>query len=154
MPDDIVSSPEPAWRAEKAAMDAIDDGHGPYSSWAWAGEEGKQRGVTRWRDFLVWAADNLGQGFSLACCEGSVLDPITDATFHGYMAGIAALEAENEALREDSARLNWLASRLEDVSIDNVHPTMFLPDNADEIDDRDAWCAAWRAAIDAARRKQ
>lgn len=78
---------EPAWKAQKAHFDALDDGDGPYTCWAVVDAPTKALRQQWWRDFLAWAYDHLGQGFSLACSEGYVIDPITSATFHGYCAG-------------------------------------------------------------------
>ena len=79
-------STEPAWKAEKAALDAMDDGDGPYMCWLWSDAEVARRRAY-WQDFLVWATDNLGQGYSLACCEGSVIDPVTSHCFEGFVVG-------------------------------------------------------------------
>lgn len=69
---------EPAWVAKKAAMDALDDGYGPW----WFGKP-----EMYWENFKAWANDHLGQGYSLACFEGAVLDPVTSWAFTAYQAG-------------------------------------------------------------------
>lgn len=80
-------SDEPAWVAEKATLDALDDGEGPYLDWFWEEEPviAQRRGY--WADFLTWAAENMGQGFSMACSEGNLLDVVTSHCFQGYIAG-------------------------------------------------------------------
>jgi hypothetical protein len=75
---------EPAWKARKAEFDAMDDGHGPYMH----GE--LLAGLTvppEWPEFLVWADRHLGQGYSLACCDGDLIDRVTSYCFTGYLAG-------------------------------------------------------------------
>lgn len=76
-------SAEPAWKAQKAALDALDDGSLP------GGLLSDMTGREHWPPFKAWANDYLGQGYSLAVMEGDVLDPITWHTFHGFCAGRA-----------------------------------------------------------------
>lgn len=78
---------EPAWKARKAALDAMDDGHGPYCSWAFDAADVQERKSQLWQDFVAWARLHLGQGYSLACAEGSPLDEVTLWAFKAYMAG-------------------------------------------------------------------
>lgn len=81
--------PEPAWKAEKALLDSLDDGLGPYM-------EQSLLSATRaslppeWSSFKSWAEDHLGQGYSLACAEGALLDSTTAWCFKGWRMGIAA----------------------------------------------------------------
>lgn len=87
--------PEPAWIAEKAKLDAYDDGDGAY----WYGnlfdKDSAEQTRIIWKDFLVWAEDNLGHGYSLACYDGRICDPVTNWAFLGYMAGRLKNEGDN-----------------------------------------------------------
>lgn len=79
------------WREHKATCDALDDGHGPAT---WDGTP------LEWDTFLAWAKDHLGQGYSLACCEGTILDPVTSWAFKGFQAGMRVkLERESNGTK-------------------------------------------------------
>jgi hypothetical protein len=84
---DQLGGAAPAWQAKKAAFDALDDGHGPYCSWALDMDERKERKQALWGEFVVWAGDHLGQGFSLACVDGGIVDQVTFWAFKGFLAG-------------------------------------------------------------------
>lgn len=63
---------------------------------------------------------------------------------------LAEREAECDRLREDAARLDWLAEQLQDVQIGETDPTAhYLGDETDV-----PWPTLWRRAIDAARGKK
>ena len=72
----------------KAWYGNFDDKQGPYYSWNMLNDEDT---ITKrkqyWVDFVLWADDNLGQGYSLACEDGSLLDPITNWAFKSYISG-------------------------------------------------------------------
>ena len=76
---------EPPWKAEKDAMDALDDGYGPYLEWVW--QDNADAKKTAWNDYLAWASMNLGQGFSVACVDGQIIDMVTQESFKGFLAG-------------------------------------------------------------------
>lgn len=73
---------EPKWVAQKAAMDALNDGTTPWSI-------GQSEPDPLWTPFKVWAERHLGQGYSLSVCEGDILDPTTSWTFTAFKAGAA-----------------------------------------------------------------
>lgn len=87
----------PAWVAQKAAMDAADDGDGPYMEHYPSIPLLPMCGPPpEWPAFKVWADSHLGQGFSLACAEGCFLDMTTAYCFKGYCAGRHAAGCGNE----------------------------------------------------------
>lgn len=75
------------WQERKARLDAVDDGQGPYMMWAFDSEQRKFRKQAAWQDFLEWANDHLGQAYSLACCDGALIDEVTHYAFKGYLIG-------------------------------------------------------------------
>lgn len=83
----VADASEPEWVARKAKFDSYDDGHGPCLYWAMKEEEEIAQLEDAWKDFKRWAADNLGQGFSLACHEGWFVDQVTAWTYKGFLAG-------------------------------------------------------------------
>lgn len=80
---DAAKGAIPSWLPAKRALDAMDDGEGPWMHWGF-GRDGER---ALWLDFKEWADDNLGQGFSLACCDGQLVDQVTSWCFHGYRVG-------------------------------------------------------------------
>ena len=78
---------EPEWVSEKASLDAMDDGDGPYLEWLLDDEKEKKDKQKLWKDFVKWAEWHFGQGYSLACSEGSLLEKVTAWAFKAYMAG-------------------------------------------------------------------
>jgi hypothetical protein len=78
---------EPAWKAQKALLESYDDGHGPYMEWSLIPLPMTAAAPEYWEDFKVWANDNLGQGYSLACADGMLLDEVTSWAFTAYRAG-------------------------------------------------------------------
>jgi hypothetical protein len=82
-----VSANEPAWKAEKAALDAMDDGHGPYMDYLIATDEEAARHRELWTAFKLWADCKLGQGYSLACLDGSIIDLTTHYAYEGFKGG-------------------------------------------------------------------
>lgn len=44
--------------------------------------------------FQAWAADNLGQGYSLAMEDHTFIDPVTRWAFAGYRAGLKAAQSD------------------------------------------------------------
>lgn len=78
---------EPAWVKEKAALDSMNDGHGPHMHWCLDTPKEAKLKRQAWDDFVEWANLWLGQGFSLACDDGHILDQVTNWTFKGFLAG-------------------------------------------------------------------
>jgi hypothetical protein len=68
----------------RAEYDRFDDGHGPYKLIRLSGDSASP---PYWEEFKAWASDELGQGYSLACADGSILDAVTRWCYHGYRAG-------------------------------------------------------------------
>lgn len=83
----IVLPKEEPWQERKAKLDVADDGEGPYLMWSFDSEQRKLRKQAAWQDFLDWANDHLGQGYSLACCDGAIIDEVTHNAFKGYLVG-------------------------------------------------------------------
>lgn len=77
----------PAWVARKAAHDAMDDGQGPYMEWIMRDDAAAAIRRAAWDDFKRWATDHFGQGYSLACFEGSCVENLTGWAFTAYLAG-------------------------------------------------------------------
>ena len=77
----------PEWLPVKMRMDALDDGQGPQMAWLFSDEHTRHAKQIGWCEFVVWALDTLGQGYSLACCEGTILDPTTAWAYAGFLAG-------------------------------------------------------------------
>lgn len=69
----------------KAKLDSFDDGYGPYMECETLSE--RVRLPAYWDDFKEWAFDHLGQGYSLACVEGGLIDEVTRWAYIGYRAG-------------------------------------------------------------------
>lgn len=90
--DPKPATPEPAWKAEKAEIDAMDDGYGPYLEWTLQDARVGAWKKRQWERFKCWAEDFMGQGYSLACFEGAILDSTTSWTFRGYLAGVNAAQ--------------------------------------------------------------
>lgn len=87
---DTMTGPE-----RKAYLDQFDDGHGPYMEGCNM-LDGRLTVHPLWDNFKAWAADYLGQGFSLAAVEGNLVDEVTSYCFEGFRAGwAAALAAED-----------------------------------------------------------
>lgn len=84
-----------AWLEEKVKLDAMDDGRGPYLEWGFDLGEHKEKKQEMWVEFKNWATENLGSGFSLACENGCILDPVTFWSFKGFMAGRELRSANN-----------------------------------------------------------
>lgn len=72
------------WQEEKAKIDALDDGHGPYMYWCLGDEEQYK---ILWPEFLKWAKLNLACGISFACIDGMIIVPACDSAFKSYVAG-------------------------------------------------------------------
>jgi hypothetical protein len=100
------------WRARKREYDRHDDGLGPYMQWAFKTSKeviALRRGY--WTEFQSWADRHLGQGFSMACADGDLLDQVTQSCFDGYIAGreyrepstAAPIEAASEAPSQPQA---------------------------------------------------
>lgn len=70
------------WREQKDAIDAADDGNGPYLHWSIDG-----RAQSLWPDFLMWAKEHLACGISFACVDGALIVPAAHAAFAAYVAG-------------------------------------------------------------------
>jgi hypothetical protein len=83
----VSAKEEPAWKAEKAALDAMDDGEGPYMDYLIATPEEVERQRALWVAFKLWADHYLGQGYSLACADGSILDFTTRYAYEGFKGG-------------------------------------------------------------------
>lgn len=78
----------PAWIAEKAALDAHDDGHGPYMEWFMQEDGVAAARKAMWIEFRDdWAHRKLGHGFSLACLEGALIDNVTSYAFSAFISG-------------------------------------------------------------------
>ncbi len=75
---------EPAWVARKAELDALDDGHG--LGFLKSGKE-LETAIAVPEDFRAWAKGYLGQAYSLACNDGSFVDPVTRQAFNAHKAG-------------------------------------------------------------------
>lgn len=71
---------EQKWREVKARLDALDDGRGPWVI-------GQKKPDPLWPRFIKLAYSNLGQGFSLACLDGDILDPTTAYAFRFFKLG-------------------------------------------------------------------
>ena len=80
-----MSLPEPAWVKIKAEHDALDDGRGP---WYPITDEAQVALVAQtWAEFVAWASLHLGQGYSLACSHGDILNEVTSWAFAAFAAG-------------------------------------------------------------------
>jgi hypothetical protein len=71
----------------RAKLDAFDDGHGPYMEYDILPIPLPSEPHPYWQDFKEWANDWLGQGYSLACSDGMIIDEITAWAFRAYRAG-------------------------------------------------------------------
>ena len=87
-PETLVRpSPEPEWKKRKAIYDEHDDGYGPYMEHLLIPLPMTSEAPPHWADFKVWASKHLGQGYSLACADGSILDEVTLWCFRGFRDG-------------------------------------------------------------------
>jgi hypothetical protein len=141
------------WRARKREYDRHDDGLGPYMQWAFQTSKviALRRGY--WAEFQSWADLHLGQGFSMACADGDLLDQVTQSCFEGYIAGreyrdpstAAPVEAASEAPSQPQASERELPPLPEPnaLLIGNVQAGVYT---ADQLRERDAM---WLARIDA-----
>jgi hypothetical protein len=68
----------PEWVGRKAVLDSYEDGGGLWS------HDGKP---TFSDEFLAWASRHMGQGYSLAICDGQFVDIVTSYCHSGYVAG-------------------------------------------------------------------
>lgn len=104
-----------------------------------------------WPEFKAWADDHLGQGYSLACADGDLLDKVTAWSFKAFMAGVSNKDAEAAALRKDAARYRFLRESI-DFAVSAPPPTNpWSRDTRDWVELQDA--DAMDAAIDAAMAK-
>lgn len=81
---------EQKWRDVKARLDALDDGHGPW-------KPGQTEPDPLWPVFKDLCYSHLGQGFSLACLEGSIMDNTTAYAFRFFKLGVAHNKKEEDA---------------------------------------------------------
>lgn len=94
----------------RAQYDACDDGRGPMFI-ALPDREAAEREERAWTAFKAWAVDNLGRGYSLACCDGAVLDPVTHWSFVAFKAALALREEPMEMPLCDSHKVTLQIGR-------------------------------------------
>lgn len=76
----MTTEQEWKWQAVKARMDALDDGYGPWKL-------GQTEPDPLWPEFKDLCYGSLGQGYSLACLEGSIIDNTTAYAFRFFKLG-------------------------------------------------------------------
>jgi hypothetical protein len=108
--DSLCDSREPDkvdnWKARKRAVDAADDGNGPYMHWICCNDDVAARRKALRNDFEKdWCYRHLGQGYSLACCDGGYVENVTDYAFKAYVAGREYSEPSAGAAVQDATQM-------------------------------------------------
>lgn len=102
---------ESNWKQIKESMDSQDDGDGPYLLWTGQPDEFREIKEVYYQQFLVWAKDHMGQGYSLACNDGYFLDTTTHYAFKGFCAGMFYRDVGLDKVFKDIAEKTVLQVR-------------------------------------------
>jgi hypothetical protein len=116
---DALKESQQPWQVRKANLDSHDDGHGPVR---FLSEK------TYWTEFRGWSHSNLGQGYSLACSDGDILDVTTFYAHRGFASNMKRAEDAEAKLSKAIELLNQVGQDLDMPLVMRGRIASFLKD--------------------------